>query len=1006
VSLKIAHISDIHLRNYKRHNEYKQVFENLYASLEEKKPNCTIFTGDLAHTKTQISPEFVQVCSDFLKKLAIVSRKLIIIPGNHDGNLSNLNRLDALSPIVESIDSNRIEYYKESGIYYLNLSNYFGEEQLDVNLVHFSCFDNKWPTKEDIKSEINIGLFHGLINEAILQNSVMIDKAYDLDYFMDKVDYLMCGDIHESQFLNKERTAAYAGSLIQQNYGETRRKGYLLWEIEDKTNHKVEFVELENVCPFYTLKLKDDLNISNRYRVKKNSRIRVFSRQLNVLEKQDIQNKLEKYYEPKEIAFVDEVNPHRQEVKIKGTKAKIGNLSDRKVQDFLIRKFLKSSELEKEKIDKIIELNRKYDVVARKDTDVLRNISYRIEKFNFSNICSFGEDNHVDFSKYPGVLGIFGKNAVGKSTLAVDSLLYTIFNKISKKGVVKNDLLINSKKDKCSGSVFVELDDTYYDIERETSVYLKGGKRKGKPIYQGKTEVNFSIVNDSEKINKNGIDRNDTDKKIRKIFGTPEDFMFTTVAPQWSLINFIDAGSTERQKIIARYFDIDIFEDKYRLANEDFKDIKAKLKKYDGNLEEELVNLQAEIEKYEELKGKNVDFNKKLETKKEKIVQKIDNAKEKIVNVFDFSFSISDISRQIKEKEKKLKSMQAQKKKNGELIREKNSINIEALNNKLDVLDKADSLLAGANNLERGCSCKHEENCPLERKIKDLRAESDILRKSIKMTREEIENEIDRYKSIKIPKEAYGFATLVSFEEEALIGLKKKKDAVSKNKKQIEKNKKYQKKVEELKIKLVEIEKDIKDTFNVINKIERELGIVEGKCELTKKELDKYNTLRNKFEIYENYLKCMSKDGISQLIIFNNFDIINNEMKKILNGTVPFEITLEANDNRDIEIYFNHTNGERRIIELCSGMEKSISAIVIRAALINITTLPRSNLFILDEAFGSLDSEYLDVISVILENLKQLFETIVVITHIDSLKDCVDYIIEVERDDEGLSRIS
>ena len=100
---KFAHIADTHIRNLKYHTEYKEVFSQLYKELRKQKVDYIIHCGDIAHTKTQISPEFVDLCSDFFRNLAEIAPTYIIL-GNHDGNLRNFSRQDALSPIVEALD--------------------------------------------------------------------------------------------------------------------------------------------------------------------------------------------------------------------------------------------------------------------------------------------------------------------------------------------------------------------------------------------------------------------------------------------------------------------------------------------------------------------------------------------------------------------------------------------------------------------------------------------------------------------------------------------------------------------------------------------------------------------------------------------------------------------------------------------------------------------------------------------------------------------------------------
>ena len=112
--MKFAHIADTHIRNLKYHKEYREVFRQLYKELKKEKVDAIIHCGDIAHTKTQISPEFVEMCTDFFKNLADIAPTYIIL-GNHDGNLRNSTRQDALSPIVHALGHNRLYLLKRSG---------------------------------------------------------------------------------------------------------------------------------------------------------------------------------------------------------------------------------------------------------------------------------------------------------------------------------------------------------------------------------------------------------------------------------------------------------------------------------------------------------------------------------------------------------------------------------------------------------------------------------------------------------------------------------------------------------------------------------------------------------------------------------------------------------------------------------------------------------------------------------------------------------------------------
>ena len=89
--IKIAHIADTHIRNLKYHEEYRAAFANMYEILREQNVDYIVHCGDIAHTKTQISPEFVEMAASFFKNLGDIAPTYIIL-GNHDGNLRNGSR--------------------------------------------------------------------------------------------------------------------------------------------------------------------------------------------------------------------------------------------------------------------------------------------------------------------------------------------------------------------------------------------------------------------------------------------------------------------------------------------------------------------------------------------------------------------------------------------------------------------------------------------------------------------------------------------------------------------------------------------------------------------------------------------------------------------------------------------------------------------------------------------------------------------------------------------------
>ena len=117
---KIFQVSDIHIRNFKRHDEYRRVFEKLYDYIRENftQDDLICLTGDIVHAKTDVTPELVEEVQAFLKSLADIGR-VLLIPGNHDANLNNDHRMDALTPIVNALNHPNLTYLKKTCSYFL-----------------------------------------------------------------------------------------------------------------------------------------------------------------------------------------------------------------------------------------------------------------------------------------------------------------------------------------------------------------------------------------------------------------------------------------------------------------------------------------------------------------------------------------------------------------------------------------------------------------------------------------------------------------------------------------------------------------------------------------------------------------------------------------------------------------------------------------------------------------------------------------------------------------------
>ena len=275
----IHHISDIQIRNLKRHKEYEECFERTYEEVRKYKDNAVAYIGgDIAHSKTEMSPELVDQLSRLFKNLSDIV-PTIIIAGNHDCNLNNRSRMDVLTPIVENLNHPNLHYFKDSGIY----------KVADVSFVVWDVWDKEddFITADQVDGDTKIVLFHGTVDKSETDLGFKLPSDVHIDKFKG-YDLGLLGDIHKRQHLNKEETISYCGSLVQQNHGEGLDHGYLLWDVPSR---KSTYVPIKNNYGYYTLDVEngvvpdvDDMPEKARLRVRtKNTKPSQLKKVLSVI---------------------------------------------------------------------------------------------------------------------------------------------------------------------------------------------------------------------------------------------------------------------------------------------------------------------------------------------------------------------------------------------------------------------------------------------------------------------------------------------------------------------------------------------------------------------------------------------------------------------------------------------------------------------------------------------------------------------------------------------------
>ena len=248
---KLVHFSDLHIRLFKDHDLYRSILNDMLNQFREIQPDRIVFTGDLVHSKNQMTPELIEFVAWILSECSKITKTVLII-GNHDFLENNMSRLDALTPIIDSLQDENIVYLKNRGEY----------EDENVDWVVFSLMDHNIPPDIEKTGRTKIGLFHGPVQGLTTDVGYKFDSGFDSDKFKG-CDLVLCGDIHKRQVFSipNGKKAYMVGSTIQQNYGETlKNHGFGIYDV---VNDKYEFVDLDNSKPFLSFKIKSFEDILN-----------------------------------------------------------------------------------------------------------------------------------------------------------------------------------------------------------------------------------------------------------------------------------------------------------------------------------------------------------------------------------------------------------------------------------------------------------------------------------------------------------------------------------------------------------------------------------------------------------------------------------------------------------------------------------------------------------------------------------------------------------------------
>ena len=909
--------------------------------------------------------------------------------------------------------------------------------------------EDNWPEPVD-QSKVNVALYHGCVSGVKTDIGFVLHDGDKTTKDFKKFDYSMLGDIHKSnQILDLKGKIRYAGSLCQNNHGETNDKGFLIWDIKDKEHYKVEHHIIPNPKPFLTIELDEKGELPENISVQEGSRLRIVSDgnlPLDVIRKTvDV---AKQKFKPESVTYLKGKNSSN--FSIDGN-ASISdeNLRDIKVQDELITKFLEDYSVKEDTLKEILSLNKKYNSHIEENEEVARNINWSVKSFKWDNLFNYGGGNSVDFTRLNGVVGIFAKNYAGKSSI-IDGLTYTLFNSTSK-NERKNYNVINQNKEDGNGELIISIGDGEYKVQRSSDKYKR--KLHGEVTEEAKTNVEFSMIDSSgEEKNLNGDSRNETDKNITKLFGSMEDFLLTSMASQHGSFNFIAEGSTKRKEILAKFMDLEIFEKKYRLAKEASSNIKGALSRMeDTDFDEAILLAEAEHlrnkneteghkKRCESLKSSleevtkeitkidielssvpttyNIDL-EQLENEIEKISNDtkivINNNRELLSNIEKKKVNLESVAGFMSSwdiNEVKAKKVEFEKKKN-----ELNDLLLEVtdIKNKRDNKNTKLKLLGEVPCGDKYPTCKFLQDAhdarntikETESRLNEKTSQKNTLEDQIsELSEEDLSGILDNYELLTSQKrdiDKYISSSKIAVEKNKstivsnrnrLQGLKKRRREYKENESLIKRSKELISLRKGKSEKSDEITNSLTECENSLSELYRSHGSCEQRVVALEEQKGEFESLNREYSAYDLYMKSMHSNGISYEIIKKRLPIINEEIAKITTNIVDFEIFFE-DDGRKLDILIKHPGYEPRPLEMGSGAEKTIGAMAIRLAMIKLSNMPCGDLFILDEPATALDEENMDGFMRIIDMIKTQFKTVILISHLDTLKDCADMTIDI-----------
>lgn len=853
----------------------------------------------------------------------------------------------------------------------------------------------------------------------------------------------------------------YAGSTIQQNFGEDLDKGYLLWNIEDRNDFDSEFVRLENDYGFYTINAIDcelpDIELPPKCRIRVIWPVaeRDISRSLV----NELTTMVQDKYKPMSVRI--DFKP------IKDTRGRDLDVNEPvdvrefSVQQDLLKRWLNQHELEDELVSEILDIDKMvYDKVHHLEFEDFSQSEWRINSITIKDFMSYKGPETIDFHKLKGVVGLFGDNRSGKSVI-IDATLYALFNKTTRN--VKNVDLINkvTGAKSCSVVLNITIRGVDYEIKRTSKKQFK--KRSGE--YQStRTDLELRrFYDDGTEEDLTETQRNETEKIIRNAIGSFDDFLTTTLTIQASQHEFIFLNPSVRAENMARFLGLDIFNRKFDYAREILREVDAARKIADpdektallGSLRDTIATLTETLDQKQKALEETTEVRQKLSQEIDSLQSSlntkitVDQTKEEVQDRIDSVTSeVEEIKTKISDLEEAMRSTEAiidEMKKSLVKVTEETSERASQLPGLLEEQAQVDSSIATEKGVLRSLrdQLQGQTNCPVGendvtagcvflQQAHDLRSniESRLARiEEYAQKNVKLENKIDRARSaaLKLEKNSEIWGEIQTIQKKVdsakqkvsslkdtlevknmtLTMLRDKFQIIAKNEEIVKSNLKIKARIDELNGEKRSVETLRDRLYSEITSAERDRAVASAKVDELEKIAQEIATNDRKYQLYNWYTKAMHRNGIPITVLKNYIPVINYELSRVLSPIVGYGVYFKIDadsDNIDIVMRYDDAQDDTRPITMASGMEKFIANMAIRHVLLKVSALNKPTIRIIDEGFDVLDNDNVYLVQKFFEQVKGEFDNIVIITHIDALKDCADHMINVSQQG-GVSKL-